>query len=106
MKITIKTDVETLFLLHKIVGQHGWYSFPKTIAERLKKSMITEIFEILNKRCFAYSANPNGRKMSVSFRYHLASLLFDIIRITELTFGIYEANKLEIFKNELHKKLL
>lgn len=104
MKITVKTDPETLFLLHRLVLDSVQIGTKKSSA----KSMKAEIFEILAKRCIVYSANPNGKSRTITLRYHLAETLFDAVTyvITHPSLGTYERNKLEIFKNNLHRLLL
>lgn len=74
------------------------------------KSMKIELFEILSKRCIAYSLNPNGKSLNVTLKYHLANLVYEILSeiLRDLRFtpgGIYEANKLDMFKNQLHQLL-
>ena len=44
--------------------------------------------------------------MQITLKYHLAALIFDIIADQKFSLGIYEANKIEIFKNELYRLLL
>lgn len=105
MKITIKTDPETLFLLHKIILDECQMIANNT-GRKSGKSMRIEIFEILARRCITYSANPNGKKLNITLKYHLANLVYEILSDLRLSLGIYEANKMEMLKNELHLKLL
>lgn len=105
MKVTIKTDPETLFLLHKIILDQC-QMIANDRARRSGKSMRIELFEILSRRCIVYSSNPNGKNLSLSLKFHLANLIYDILADLRLSLGIYEANKLEMLKNELHRKLL
>lgn len=102
MKINIKTDPETLFLVHKVVLQNT----QNLTKNKSGKSMVIELFERISKTCISYSANANGKKRSVELRYHLAEKLLELVRTSIGNFGVYENNKLEIFKNELHQKLL
>lgn len=104
MKISIKTDPETLFLLQKIVNSQCQIT-ANCVASKADKSMKIELFTILTQRCFTYSANPNGKKLQITLKYHLAALIFDIITDQKFSLGIYEGNKIEIFKNELHRLL-
>lgn len=67
--------------------------------------MKIELFEILSKRCIAYSINPNGKKLNMTLKYHLADLVYEILSDLKYSFGIYEANKLDMFKNQLHQLL-
>ncbi len=106
MKIIIKTEPEALILLHKLVNEKR-FSYPRTRIEKANKSLLDDLFEILTKRCFAYQNNANGKKISLSLKYYFASLLYDILIDQQFSYGgIYERNKLEILKNELHQKLL
>jgi hypothetical protein len=105
MKTTIKIEPETLFLLHNVVLQHSQFSLT---GRNSGKSMIIELFEILSKKCIAYSTNANGKKRSLELRFHLAEKLLELAKteLSKRSFGVYENNKLEMFKNELHQKLL
>lgn len=108
MKITIKTDPETLFLLHKIANDQTQV-MANSIEAKAMKSMRIELFTILTQRCFSYSQNPNGKKLQLTLKYHLAAMIYDIItdmRFSGFCGGIYENNKIDLFKNELHPKLL
>lgn len=105
MKITLKTDPETLFLLHRIILENC-QMIANDRFQRSGKSMRVELFEILSKRCIAYTSNPNGKKLNLALKYHLASLVYDILQDLKIQFAIYEANKLDMFKNQLHQKLL
>lgn len=106
MKITLKIDPETLFLVQSIlVLKRGIY--PRNREEKVNQSMALELFEVISKRCFAYTLKPNGKEMKLGLKFHLASLLLDLIlNQNKIAFGNYEQNKLEMFKNELHKLLL
>lgn len=105
MKVTIKTDPETLFLIHKITNDHC-QMIAANIGRKTGKSMRMELFSILTHRCFSYTQNPNGKKLQLTLKYHLAALLYEIVTDLRYSMGIYESNKIEIFKNELHQKLL
>jgi len=106
MKITLKIDPETLFLIQSILVLKR-NIFPRSKEEKVNQSMTLELFDVISKRCFSYCSNPNGNKLSLGLKFHIASLLLDIILNQNKTaFGNYEQNKLEIFKNELHQKLI
>ncbi|MCC2590338.1 hypothetical protein [Chryseobacterium sp. MFBS3-17] len=104
MKVKIKTDPEALFLAHQIV-MYQMYNLER---QRSGKSMIIEIWERLGKLCMNYTANPNGKPRTVELRYHLAEKLLSVVTVALMSsrLGTYEANKLEMFKNDLHKVLL
>ena len=104
MKITLKTDPETLFLLQKMVNNEC-QMIATNIGRKSGKSMRIELFTLLTQRCFTYSSNPNGKKVQLTLKYHLAALVLEIIISLKNNFGVFEANKLEILKNDLHQKL-
>ncbi|WP_139422997.1 hypothetical protein [Chryseobacterium mulctrae] len=105
MKTKLKIEPETLFLLHTVVLQQSQFSLT---GRNSGKSMIIELFEILSKKCIAYSTNANGKKRDLELRFHLAEKLLELTKtkLSDRSLGIYENNKLEIFKNELHQKLI
>jgi hypothetical protein len=104
MKISIQADPQTLYLIHAIVLKNTQL----ISTNKSGKSMCAELFEILAKRCIAYAANPNGKPRSFTLRYHLAEKLLELVKQKMMLgdLGVYENNKLELFKNDLHKKLL
>lgn len=105
MRLKIKLDPETLFLLQKIILDQS-QMIAQTRQAKESKSMKIELFEILSKRCIAYSLNPNGKSLNVTLKYHLANLVYEILSDLRFSFGgIYEANKLDMFKNQLHQLL-
>ena len=105
MRIQLKIDPETLYLLHKIIMDQC-QMIPQTRHGKTSKSMKVELFEILSKRCIAYSLNPNVKKMTLTLKYHLVDLIYEILSGLKQSYGgIYEANKLDMFKNELHQRL-
>lgn len=109
MKVTIKTDPETLFLLHKIANDQTQVMAASSIETKAMKSMRIELFTILTQRCFSYRKNPNGKKLQLTLKYHLAAMIYEIIldyRFSGFGGGIYENNKIDLFKTELHPKLL
>lgn len=77
-------------------------------ASRFKKSMRTELFEQFSRACITYSTNPNGKARTMTLRTHLAQSLLELVTdyITIRYLGTYELNVLEMFKNQLHQKLL
>ncbi len=103
MKITIKIDPETLFLLQRISLERSQFK-----TRNIGKSMRIELFEILSRKCIAYSTNPNGKPRTIELRFHLAAQLLEDVKnaINYDDSGTFEMNKLEIFKNQLHQKLL
>ena len=106
MKITIKIDPETLFLLHKIVLDSA-QMIADNKARRIGKSMRIELFDTISKRCIAYTSNPNGKDLSITLKYHLVSLVYDILEDRKFyPTGICEVNKLDMLKNKLHQQLL
>lgn len=104
MKINVKTDPETLFLLHRIIRDRC-QELATDRVRRSGKSMRIELFSQLSQRCLNYSCNPNGKQISLTLKYHLANLLYEVL-CSAGNFGVYEANKIEMLKNELHLKLL
>lgn len=105
MKISLKLDPDTLSIAHKIVCDecHRYRN------SRFGKSIRAELWEVLSKKCIAYTNNPNGKPRMISLRYHLASTLQECINdflVKNPSFGTYEYNKLIMLKNELHQKLL
>ena len=105
MKVSLKTDPETLFLLHKIINEQCQI-IATNIGSKSDKSMRIELFTLFTQRCFSYSQNPNGKKLQFTLKYHLAATLYDLVTNNNKLSGMYERNKIEIFKNELHQKLL
>ena len=105
MKVNLKTDPETLFLLHQIINKEC-QMIADNIGRRSGKSMRIELFTTLTQRCMSYSSNPTGKKLGLTLKYHLAAMLYEIIIQYYYSMKVYERTKLEIFKNELHQKLL
>lgn len=105
MNISIKIDPETLFLLHKVVLEETQMR-ANDRARRVAKSMRMELFAMISKRCITYSNNQNGKKMSINFKYYQADLVCKILDDMNYSFGIYEANKLDMLRNQLHQKLV
>lgn len=105
MKITLKLEPETLFIIHKIALDQC-QMIAESIGRKTEKSMRIELFTTLSQRCITYSSNANGKILSLTLKYHLASLLFDLISDLRLSLGVYEGNKIELLKTELHQKLI
>lgn len=105
MRITLKTDPETVFLLYKVANEQCQIT-ATNISRKSGKSMRIELFTLLTQRCFSYSQNPNGKKLQLTLKYHLAALLYELLIDNNKFSGIYENNKIELFKNELHQKLI
>lgn len=105
--IKIKIPPETLFLLHKIENQYSNLTAISS-TEKIQKSIRQELFRKLTTSCMNYTKNPNGKPRTIELNYHLAHRLYDDIFFTleQRVFGFYEANLLEMLKNELHQKLL
>jgi hypothetical protein len=105
MKINQKIDPETLFILHKILLAQC-QGLAHGIAAKSFKSMKVELFSILTQKCVSYTSNATGKKLGLSLKYHLAALLYEILIEKKYSpLGVYEANKIEMLKNELHQKL-
>lgn len=106
MKITLKLDPDTLAIAHKIACDE-WHRCNNS---KFDKSLRAELWEILSKKCIAYTNNPNGKPRIISLRYHLACVLQDCVNdfllVKTRMFGTYEYNKLIMLKNDLHQKLL
>lgn len=105
MKISLKLDPDTLAIAHKIAVDE----YHKCNSSKFDKSLRAELWEILSKKCIAYTNNPNGKPRTISLRYHLAIVLQDCINdflIKHPRFGTYEYNKLIILSNDLYQKLL
>lgn len=105
MKITLKLDPDTLAIVHKIACDE-WH---RCNSSKFDKSLRAELWEILSKKCIAYTNNPNGKPRTISLRYHLAIVLQDCTAdflLRNPRFGTYEYNKIIMLKNDLHQKLL
>lgn len=107
MKITLKIQPETLFLIHRLVLDKS-QTYVWDIGRKVAKSMQIELFETLARSCIIYQANPNGKPRKVTLRYHLVNQLYETILevVDHPSLGIYERTKLDQLKNELHQKLL
>ena len=108
MKIPLKIPPETLFLIHRLVLDRAEKISIFEPTKKIQKSMLHEIFETLARSCVTYHANPNGKPRKLTLRYHLANQLYEMLieQINNPKLGIYERNKLDLFKNDLHRLLL
>lgn len=106
MKINLKLHPDTLVIVHKIAVNE----YHKCNSSKFDKSLRAELWEILSKKCIAYTNNPNGKPRTISLRYHLASTLQECIDNSLLVnmraIGTYEYNKLIMLQNDLYQKLL
>lgn len=105
MNISIKMDPETLFLLHKVMLEESQMR-ANDRARRAGKSIRMELFATISKRCITYSNNQNGKTISISFKYYQADLICKILDDMKYVFGVFEANKLDMLRNQLHQKLV
>lgn len=109
MKITIKIDSDTLFLLKACFDLYRRYdiSHAKTRDEKSNMYLFFELRTIFVKKSLSHI--ENGKSFKLSFPYYLANTLYDFV-CNQLQFnvalGIYERNKIEILRNYLHQKLL
>lgn len=107
MKISITTEPVTLFLLQKIT-LHKTQRIARVRSDKILLSQQQELFQMLSNKCINYTGNANGKPRKLTIKYHLASVLLDITvnTISDRILPLYEHNKLEIFKNNLHQKLI
>lgn len=66
MKITLKLDPDTLSIAHRIAVDE----YNRCITSKYDKSLRAELWEVLSKKCIAYTNNPNGKPRTISIRYH------------------------------------
>lgn len=105
MKITIKVTPEALFLLHGVINNMR-QKIAKSREERVRLSIIQELFQILTSRCIAYTNNTNGKPRTLTLKYYQADCLCRVLCCFSQKLGIYEQNKIDLIKNELHQKLM
>ena len=109
MKITIKIDSDTLFLLKACFDLYrkNDISHTKTREEKSNMYLFFELRKIFELK--AVSQEKTDKKFRMSFPYYLANKLYDFIchmlQYNE-AFGTYERNKIELLRNDLHQKLL
>lgn len=106
MKITLKISPEALSLIHQLTLIEC-RSKAYNHSDKCKKSLCMELFEILAKKCISYTKNPNGKPRILSLKYHLAYYLYELLMAENYyrILSIYEANKLDMLKNNLHQLL-
>lgn len=106
MKVTLKIDPDTLAIVHKIICEE----YHKCTTSKFEKSLRAELWEVLSKKCISYTNNPNGKPITIVLRYHIAEVLLECLVDFQTNrgsmLGFYEQNKIELFKNDLHQKLL
>ena len=109
MKITIKIDSDTLFLLKACFDLYRKNDLSHA-KSRHEKSDMYLFFEL--RKTFelkAVSQEKTDKKFKMTFSYYLANKLYDFtchqLQFNE-AFGIYERNKIEFLRNDLHQKLL
>ena len=109
MKITIKIDSDTLFLLKACFDLYRKNDISHTKTREEKSNMylffqLRKTFELK-----AVSQEKTDKKFRMTFPYYLANKLYDFIchmlQFNE-ALGIYERNKIEFLRNDLHQKLL
>ena len=105
MKTKIKIAPETLFLAHRIVRDAS-QCIARTREEKVRKSILEELFKTLTSRCFTYTNNPNGRELSLTLKFYQIDALFNCLIIANTSeIGFYEQNKLDMLKNKIHQLL-
>lgn len=109
MKITIKIDSDTLFLLKACFDLYrkNDLSHAKSRHEKSDMYLFFELRKIFELK--AVSLDRTDKKFRMTSPYYLANKLYDFIchmlQFNE-AFGIYERNKIEFLRNDLHQKLL
>lgn len=109
MKITMKTDSDTLFLLKACFDLYrkNDISHAKTREQKSAMYLFFELRAVFTRK--AVSCTGNTQTHRISLPYYLANIMYDFI-CDQLTYnealGVYERNKIEILRNELHQKLL
>ncbi len=110
MKITIKIDSDTLFLLKACFDLYrkNDISHTKTREEKSNMYLFFELRNIMAKKALLHDENKKSLKLSLP--YYFASVMYDFIcdqlQFNVVAFGTYERNKIEILRNQLHQKLL
>lgn len=109
MKITIKIDSDTLFLLKACFDLYRKNDISDlgTRDEKADRYLFFELRKTFELK--AVSQEKTDKKFRMTFPYYLANKLYDFIchmlQFNE-AFGIYERNKIEFLRNDLHQKLL
>lgn len=109
MTISIKIDSDTLFLMKACFDLYrkNDLSHAKTRDEKSDMYLFFELRKIFEKKAVLHE--PNGKKFKMNFVYYLANKLYDFICHQlqyNVSLGIYERNKIELLRNQLHQKLL
>ena len=109
MKVTIKIDSDTLFLLKACFDLYrkNDTSHAKTREEKSNMYLFFDLRNIFAKK--AISHDENRKNLKLTLQYYFASVLYDFICDQlqyNVAFGTYERNKIELLRNQLHQKLL
>ena len=109
MKITIKIDSDTLFLLKACFDlyRNNDGSHAKTREEKSNMAMFFNLRTTFAKK--AITLVPNGKDFKIKLPYYLANMLYDFVcnqLQLNVAFGIYERTKMELLRNDLHQQLL
>jgi len=109
MKVTIKIDGETLFLLNACLGLYRKNDLSHC-KDRNDKSYMAIFFEVRDFLAKKAIGNHEEKKVTkVSFPFYYANTLLDFVENQlqiNVALGVFEKNKLELLKNQLHQKLL
>ena len=109
MKITIKIDSDTLFLLKACFDLYrkNDVSDCETRDEKASRYLFFELRNIFERKVISHE--QSSKKFKMSFPYYFANMMYEFI-CWQLQynsgFGIYESNKIELLRNDLHQKLL
>lgn len=109
MKITLKIDSDTLFLLKACFDLYRKNDISDlgTRDEKADRYLFFELRKIFELK--AVSHETTAKKFKMTFPYYLANKLYDFIWWQlqyNTAFGIYERTKMELLRNDLHQKLL
>lgn len=107
MKTSFKIDPQTLFIIQKMALARTQV-VAKSSLDRFNLSLVNELFQTLSKKCISYTANPNGKERKISLKYHMAYVLLQILceELQRKYLPPYEHNRIDMLKNDLHKKLM
>lgn len=109
MKVSFKIDKDTLYLLNACFGLYRGNdtSHCKNRKDKSDMAMFFEVRSMLAKRWFSHQETTKPLKFTMP--YYLANFLLDFViyQLTNSTgFGVFERNKMELLRNELHQKLI
>lgn len=109
MTISIKIDSDTLFLMKACFDLYrkNDLSHAKTRDEKSDMYLFFELRKIFEKKAVLHE--PNGKNFKMNFVYYLANKLYDFVCYQlqyNVSLGLYERNKIELLRNQLHQKLL